>query len=347
MNKLIENLFLAAILVLTLTGMAEAQTPKPAPTAKPQVPAPPSANTRRERTEPPMPAFTGGDRSERSLKVDPGVNLNLCISQGSVKVNGWSRNELRVLVNNGVKFAMKVQETNKRSGDPGLVTIDPVWTKNKFIGPANCIWGDEIEIDLPINAVISIKSQESSTTVDSVRKVSVNTSGGDVVLRNISGGASIISNRGDITLEESQGDIDLRTTTGNILVFEAAPSEIGNIFKANTNSGSIALQGLEFRQVDVNSISGSLAYTGNILNGGSYSFRTNRGSIKLAMPVTTACQINATFRAGSFDSDIPFQMETENLSPGSIKNVIGRMGKGGDAKVQLFTVNGSINIRKQ
>src|SRR5258708_22689376 len=49
------------------------------------------------------PAFTsfGGGTYEKSIAVDPRVNITLCVSQGDVKINGWSRNEVRVFIKNG------------------------------------------------------------------------------------------------------------------------------------------------------------------------------------------------------------------------------------------------------
>ena len=77
--------------------------------------------------------------------------------------------------------------------------------------------------------------------------------------------------------------MNLETTNGNILVFEAAPSEIGDIFKVKTTSGAISLQKLGYRQVESNSISGTMMFGGELLSGGSYSFVTSNGTIRLAI----------------------------------------------------------------
>ncbi len=349
MNKIIENLILGIIAAAIFAGLptlVTAQIPKPAPMASPGTPP--------RRPEPSVrpaparyPSYTGGETSEKSIKVDNSVNINLCILQGSVKVNGWKRSEIRVFVSEGTKFGFRVQETNQKSGDPGLVSIEQAVSKNKNASTGVCLWGDEIEIDVPVNATVNIKGTEITTAVDSIKKVSVKTAGGDVSLRNISASITVNSGQGDITVEESKGAMDLGTTNGSILVFEAGPGEIGDMFRAHTNNGSIALQGLQFRQVEVTSISGSVAYTGEILGGGSYNFNTNRGSIRLAIPADSSCQVNATFRAGSFHSDLPFKVLTENITEGSVKNVVSSIGKGGDATLKLTTVNGNINIKKQ
>jgi DUF4097 and DUF4098 domain-containing protein YvlB len=141
--------------------------------------------------------------------------------------------------------------------------------------------------------------------------------------------------------------MELETTNGNIVVFEVGPGEIGDTFTARTNGGMISLQKVEHRQLDVSSITGSVAYNGAILSGGSYSLRTMNGSIRLAIPQGSACTVNATYGYGSFESDLPFKVATENITPGPVKTVVGTFGGGGDAVVKLtVSINGSIAIKK-
>ncbi len=292
--------------------------------------------------------FFGGDDSERSIKVDPKINISLCVMQGNVKVNGWDRNEVRVFVSSGSTFGFRVQQKSQKSGDPVWIMIMPdSGEKNKFIASGECISGDQIEIDAPVNATLKLKGREVSTVVDGIRRVGIMNVGGDVSIRNISDGIDATSYRGDITVERSAGSIVLENTTGNILAFDAEPSEIGDNFKAKTTSGSISIQNIGHRQIEVNSISGTVAYNGEILNGGSYRFWTSNGSIKLSLPEKSSCMLTASYGFGAFSSDIPYKLTTENISPGPVKSIVATLGKGGDATLRLTTNNGSISIKKQ
>src|SRR5689334_4771343 len=74
-------------------------TPKPAPVAKPEkpvkemyIPAPPRA--------PRYPRYDGVT-TEKAIAADPNVAMQLCVSEGDVKINGSERNEVRVFVRNG------------------------------------------------------------------------------------------------------------------------------------------------------------------------------------------------------------------------------------------------------
>ena len=352
MNKVIENLTLgiaAAVIFAILPAAAFTQDKwSPSPKPEPTIAQPKPERPVRSVMEPPMPSrYFGGDTSEKSIAVDSGVNLSLCVTQGTVKVNGWNRSEVRVFVQDGSKFGFKVQLKSPKTGAPALMMVTGIETKNKYASPTPCIWGGEIEIDVPVNATVTIKGQEITTKIDTVKRVEVKTVGGDISLRNIANGITAYSNQGDITVDESAGPMILDTTTGNILVFEAAPSEIGDMFKAKTNSGEISLQRLGYRQMEVGSISGSVAFNGEILSGGSYSMSTSKGSIRLAIPQTTSCVVTASYGYGSFNPELPFKILTENKSEGPIKTIVGELGKGGDATIKLSTNNGSIGIKKQ
>ncbi len=347
MNKFIEITFrwlTIAIIALTASLAMPAQGVRPTDKTHRTSPAPKPKN---EPEPPSMPRIPRGEVSERSIKVDPGVNVWIpCVSRGSVKINGWNRNEVRVFVDGGNKFNYTVQEKSPQSGDPVWVKVSGVQPKGRFGPVSECIWGDDIEIDVPANASVNLKGQETTIRVDSVRKAEIKVVGGNISLRNVANGIGAYSGQGDITVEASRGSISLESTTGNILVFEAGPSEIADWFKAKTNGGTISLQGLTHRQVEVNSISGSVNFSGTIRTGGSYNLRTSRGSIRMAIPIAVSSKISATYGYGTFKSEIPIDIATENTSPGPIKTIVGTFGKGGDAIIRLASNNGSIAITK-
>ncbi|HEX3102487.1 MAG TPA: DUF4097 family beta strand repeat-containing protein, partial [Pyrinomonadaceae bacterium] len=292
------------------------------------------------------PSWTGRDTYERSIAVDKNVTINLCVTQGTLKVTGWSRNEVRVFVKDGMKTRFNVTQAGPHGDSPVWIKIVGMEAKGKYGPQVDCISGDEIEIDAPVGSTVNMNGKEATTTIDGVKKVEVKTFGGDISLRNIANGITATTGQGDISVDESTGSIGLGTTTGNILVFDAGPSEIGDGFKARTNGGTISLQSLRHRQIDVSSTSGSVFYDGEILSGGTYSLSTVRGSIKMSIPANSSCQIVAWYGYGNFSSDLPLKIETEDKYEGPTKRTIGKLGEGG-ASVKLTSNNGSILIKKR
>ncbi len=289
----------------------------------------------------------GGPNSERFIKVDPSINLSFCVNQGKVKVNGWNRDEIRVFVSDGSSVSFKVLQKSQKTGDPVWLMIVAAEAKPKQAAPNECLSGGDIEIDAPLNSTINIKGQEVTTQIDSVKKVNIRTIGGDISASKIANGVTASAGQGDITVEDSQGAMLLESTTGNIVVFEAGPSEIGDIFKARTHGGTVSMERLDYRQLEVNSISGSVIYVGEVLNGGTYGFGTTNGSIRLTLPKNSSSGLSASYGFGSFNSDFPIKITTETISEGPVKSIVGTLGTGGDSILKLTTNNGSISIRKQ
>lgn len=329
----------AIFLLTALAGIGAGQTP-PVPERKPAPkPKPPVASM-------PMPEIAGSGPAgtyEKSIATDPRVSLSLCVLEGNVKINGWSRNEVRIFVRDGSKVGFQVSE--KKNGNP-------VWVKAlgyasvPGVAANGCIWGEDIDIDVPTGASISLKGKETTTVVDSVRKAEIRNVGGDIVVRNATEGVTAATYRGDVAVENVDGAISLESSSGNILASEVGPSDVGDVFRAKTNGGAISLQKIGHRQIDVNSISGSVLYNGTFLSGGSYTFGTTNGSMVLSLPADVSCKLSASYGFGNFKSDIPVKLITENISPGPTKRVYGVLGTG-DATLNLTTSSGQIDIRRQ
>jgi hypothetical protein len=134
----------------------------------------------------------------------------------------------------------------------------------------------------------------------------------------------------------------LNNTAGNIIALDVAPSEIGDIFKAKTNSGRITLKSVEHRLIETSSISGSTVYDGELLNGGQYSFSTQNGSIVLAVTPDSVCKINAWFGFGAFASEIPLSNTLKKE-----QSLSAQIGSGeATCSLNLKTGSGVIRIRK-
>ncbi|HVF29920.1 MAG TPA: DUF4097 family beta strand repeat-containing protein [Pyrinomonadaceae bacterium] len=340
MSGYFKNLFCLALL-LCVAGVSAVSTvgqdrrPPKDPPAKERPPTP--------GPEPPG-FFNDGVTSERSMLVDPGVAIKLCVAEGNLKINGWKRDEVRVFVRNGRRFGMKPQEKSPESGKVNWLWI--LYAPSRPGRVSECLAGDSIEIDAPIGASFDLEGHSAKMYIDSIKKVKVRTARGLIMLRNITGGITANTNEGDVMVDNSAGAIQLDSTSGNIVAVDVKPGQIGELLKAKTNGGAITLQRVEHRQIQANTITGSLLFDGKFLTGGIYNFRTSNGSIKLAIPASSSCMVKAIYGAGQFESEIPLTIISDSQSP-RLKTVVGRMGSGENAAaVSLTTSSGSIGIRK-
>jgi hypothetical protein len=284
--------------------------------------------------------------SERAIAAEPNVAIKLCVSEGSIRINGSERKEVRVFVRNGRKFEFRSLEKDPETGKANWLWI----ASTSGPGPlSNCLAGDSVDIDLPMGASIDLEARTAGAVVDSVKKAAVKIVEGSINLRNITGGVQASAYQGDVTVESSSGLIDLSTTTGNILAYDVKPGSVGDLFKATTRSGQISLDNVVHRQIQANSISGSVAFNGRFLNGGIYNFKTSNGEIRILIPEDSACRLVAAYGFGSFDTAVPIKYETQNVTSGG-KNFVGLIGKATGAPLATVTVttsSGSIGIRKQ
>lgn len=361
MNKVISTIIFGCLIPATAVGLSTsaqgqdgmAQPPKPAPTVRPTrsepVPKPsPSLDPGKYEVPPPKPEIwmIGGNTSERSISVTPNVTVTLCVVQGKLKINGWARNEVRVFVKDGSQTKFHVRDKSPKDDKPiwvSAIGYDPKKVNKSY---PDCLWGDSIEIDVPNGASVEVKGQEIEAQVDSIKRVWIKNVGGDISIRNVSSGVTAITYEGDVVVQASEGPMVLETTSGNVTAFEVSPGEIGDRFKANTASGAISLQSVGHRQTEVNSISGSVFFSGDIRPGGSYGLSTANGSIRMALPPKSAFQLIATYGYGTFSNELPFKVETENISDGPIKRVVAKVNGGGDATVKLSTNHGTVAIKK-
>lgn len=332
-------LFLCLAPVLVIGVFGQAYPPRePRPPVESKMPPYPKG----------FPAVYSGERStnEKSMAVDPYVEMKLCVRQGKLQINGWERAEVRIFVKNGSKIAVKALEKSEASGKPVWIRVTSGAAPGGEPGPATeCLSGDNIEIDVPMEASLNLSGHVTETIVDSVKKVITKNIGGNILLRNITGGITASTHEGDVTVENSGGQISLVSSTGNIVAFEVSPGRIGDLFKAKTNNGAISLQKVEHRQIEANSISGSVWFNGKFLSGGLYNFKTSNGSIKLTLPNESSFQVVVSYGFGAFNSDIPLKTIYENVTSGG-KSLRGLIGDG-DATVNLTTNSGSIGIKKQ
>lgn len=347
--KLLSSIFGLTLVFAAAVSTPAQETPKPATTAQPTTPLP--GKPFPKIIAPPKVFARVGPSgvTEKAIAVDGRVNVTIpCVTQGDVKINGWERNEVRVFIKDGSPVSFGVKQKSQKSDKPVWIWLSSVSKQGDM--PAvhsDCIWGNEIQIDAPIGAEITMKGRETNTVVDSVRKAMVTSASGDLSFRNISEGVSAKTFEGDLYVENSQGPMNLETTSGNIVAFSAAPGDVGDTFRAKTTGGTISLQKLEYRQTEANSVSGTVIFTGPILGGGSYTFNTTNGSIRLAVPGDTACFVIATYGPGGLNSDLPLKASTVDVAPGPVKTIRGTLGTGGDAVVKLTTNSGAILIRKQ
>lgn len=327
-------LVLAAAIFFFLIANASAQSPVAAP-------KPPSDAVRIKR--PPPIVHDENLSSEKSIAASANVNIKMCAVEGVVKVNGWDRNEVRVFVSGGNQVGFKVLD--KKNDLPVWLSVYGADSSRRTTLGNDCLSGDEIELDVPRGATLNLVGQENTVLIDSIKKVKIEIVGGSISIANVAQGVAAKTRDGSIVVRDSGGAINLQSVNGSLTVFETEANEIGDIFTAKTINGSVRLQNVGHRQMEVGSIAGSLRYEGAFASGGQYSFNTTSGIISLLLPLDTSCAVKASY-GGYFQSEIPLKNRVVSSPSPQTKNLTGIFGDG-IANLNLTTYTGAISIRKK
>lgn len=286
---------------------------------------------------------SGYPPQEKSVAVLPGVYVSFCVRRGSVKVNGWDRNEVRVFHEGGKELGIKVLERGKEK-IPAWIEVLGYEPEKKPADADKCLSGEMIELDVPFGASVTLKGLSSETSMEGVKVASVEIVGGDIYLNDIAERIDASTQQGGVTVNNSSGKMAVSTTTGNIVAYNTEAVEPGDYFKAKTRSGAVTLQSIGQKEVSASTISGSINYLGEIKNYGRYEFTTTNGILNIVIPEESTFWITAAY-GGRFLSDFPVKVINE-LDTESAFLLNGRVGAG-EANLTVKSFSGTIRLRKR
>ena len=162
------------------------------------------------------------------------------------------------------------------------------------------------------------------------------TTNGKIDIRQIEGPVDAVTTNGGVQLEGGKDSIKLTTTNGKIGLRNSS----GRIKARTTNGGIEGFIADLSRESEFSTTNGSIDIS--VMKGSaSLSISTTNGSIKLALPTDFSGQLDAAVFNGRISSEIP-----TSKSESTKKKLTGELGAGGEAKIELRTTNGNINLWK-
>lgn len=151
------------------------------------------------------------------------------------------------------------------------------------------------------------------------------------------GGNSSGSVAYELSVPESVDLDSIETVNGDVTI-DSVDGEV----KAGTVNGTVSVSGVQ-SDVDLETVNGGVKAVFNQLGEGQrVKADTVNGKITIYLPADASARIQAETVNGSIDAD-DFGLEVEKGFVG--RDLSGEIG-GGDARVSLDTVNGSIRIKK-
>jgi Putative adhesin len=273
-----------------------------------------------------------------SYELQPGGQLDLTNTNGSVEITGWDRNALDV---SGTKYGpdpdrLKDVKVNVSASGKNA-TIATYIPKGDWHGS----YGVRYRIRVPRNIALR----------------DITTTNGSVTAEDLSGGGHIKSTNGKLSLTYLVGDYRAETTNGAIEI-----ENCSGVQRADTTNGSVrgrlkegAIEATstngpldvtvekprENTPMRMKTTNGSLALALAEFHSNAIRATTTHGSVTLRLPDNTNARLRAETSMASIHNDLPLS-STEEISKHELR---GQLGSGGP-EIEASTSMGGIRISR-
>ena len=283
---------------------------------------------------------------ERTAAADPRVIVSACTLSGSFTVRGWDRKEVRLRISAGVEIDLtRIDQTKSKEAMELKVTSKG---RRSTSGGA-CLMSGDIEMDVPRGANVRLQTTSGEISVTELARANVITTSGSITLTKMKEETSATVIGGDLSVRDSTGSFKLHSTGGSIEARDLAPLAESDSLTASTVSGEVTLTHVQHQHVNVNSVSGEVMYSGELIRNGSYSFQNLSGEVSLRLPASASFHLLASVGGSvKISSDFDLKYTDQNVTgnhraPGRIAATVGS----GEASIRVSLLTGSLRISKQ
>jgi DUF4097 and DUF4098 domain-containing protein YvlB len=296
-------------------------------------------------------AYQGGpeetERFSRRVKIGRDGRVSVSNVSGDIVVTGGSGDEVSI---EAVKRSRGSRD-NLRNVD---IVVDDragrVDVRTNYVGRNGNVSVD-FTITVPSSAAVELSSVSGSLKISGV-------SGGGVRLNTVSGSVTASetphvevakSVSGSITLSaiSVDGDLNASSVSGTVTVngVKARGLDLGSV------SGNLVLTDASCERLTAKSVSGSVEYSGALTRNGRYDINSHSGSVRLALPASTGFDLTANTFSGAIRSEFAMTIGGDasrdvrgaGFSNHSIHGTVGD----GSATITVRTFSGNIVITKR
>ncbi len=255
------------------------------------------------------------------IAVEPGGRLDLENFQGTVLVETWDRNAVRIVAD-GPRSAIRIH------GGGSSISV----RTEHHRGPRDV----DYQLTVPAAMDLSIQGVTTDVTVRGTQgRLQVHTVNGDVSVQGGRGVVELNSVQGTVSLSGGEGRGELTSVNDAVEV-----NGFRGDLRATTVNGEVNLRGVESGSVESTTVNGSITYQGSIRSDGWYRFNTHNGEIGVVVPSGTSATVEVSTFNGDFQADFPVTF-TQSRSGKRFNFTLG----GGGARIELSAFNGTIRLR--
>jgi DUF4097 and DUF4098 domain-containing protein YvlB len=283
-------------------------------------------------------AAVAGTPISENRNVNADARIDVSNIKGEVTISGWDKSEVAITgtLGEGVK-----ELAVEGGGSHLTIKVEPPDKQGWFSWGAESRMGDTtLDIKVPHNAEMKIEVVSADVALAGVagRLLNVNSVSGKLRLDSDAQEVEVDSVSGNIDLTGKAERGHLETVSGNV-----RSRGLGGQIKFETVSGDIDAENGDYREINAGTVSGDINLRGKPSKDARIEVESMSGDVHLYLPAELSAHLRATTFSGTIRSDFG-KVKEEDRGPGSSLDA---MVGSGDARVNLQTFSGDVEVRRQ
>lgn len=277
-----------------------------------------------------LAAPVAAEEVDRTLDAASDGTVDVSNIAGSVSIDGWDRDQVRVTGTLGRNVEELIFE---RDGDNIEIKVKVPKRGGKGIS-------SDLRISIPRDSAIDVATVSADIEVTAVRgEQKLEAVSGDITTEAFAANIRAGTVSGDVVIKGEGQDVEARATSvsGDVIFYRLA----GEV-SAESVSGDVGIEGGSFSRAQFNTVNGDVEFAAELRPGGRLSAETVNGDVELQFDG----EVVGRFDVDTFNGDIdncfgPKPERTSKYAPG--QELSFHEGDG-DARIDVSTMNGDISI---
>ena len=169
-------------------------------------------------------------------------------------------------------------------------------------------WGsvDAVEFDVTVPAYLDIELSgvdTEMTVTGTTGNISVETSGGAIVIHGGDGVVYAHSTTDNVRIENARGRIEASSSSGDLWV-----RDVTGEVTAETVNGDVSLVNVDSRQVTARTVAGAITFDAPVHDRGRYRLSTHNGEVTVSIPEGTNATVSVANYQGDFETQFPVML---------------------------------------
>lgn len=281
-----------------------------------------------------MPSALWAERAvDESITASSNAVVQIENIAGSVRVTGWDQDRVQVTGTLGDDVEGLALS---KSGSEVYIEVEIDDRSGRRMMDADA----QLDIQIPYGASVEISTVSANIDVQGIS--------GTAELETVSGAIQVGGGIPAVEAESVSGQIDIagegtraeiESVSGAVTVTGA-----GESVEVATVSGVITVSGDGFREVDFESVSGAIEFSGSLEMGAEVNVEAHSSTVTLHLPSDLSAYIEVQTFSGTIDN--AFGAEAERVDQYTPEKRLEFRAGSGDAEIAVETFSGNVLLRK-